>query len=112
MSFKSYYNKRNGKYESGVPDGPLEDTGISTKRTGTFVRFKPDPNVFSETEYDLETVEERLNELAFLNRGLEITLIDERISMAEAKRRRKQPEPRRRGERGRGGNDASAAVAA
>ena len=87
MSFKSYYNKRKGKYESGVPDGPLEDTGISTKRTGTFVRFKPDPNVFSETEYDLETVEERLNELAFLNRGLEITLIDERISMAEAKRR-------------------------
>lgn len=55
MSFKSYYNKRKGKYESGVPDGPLEDTGISTKRTGTFVRFKPDPNVFSETEYDLET---------------------------------------------------------
>ncbi|MFR1984036.1 MAG: hypothetical protein ACLS4Z_10300 [Christensenellaceae bacterium] len=66
--------------------------------------------MFSETEYDLETVEERLNELAFLNRGLEITLIDERISMAEAKPR-KQPEPRRRGERGRG-NDASAAVAA
>ena len=87
MSFKSYYNKRKGKYESGVPDGPLEDTGISTKRTGTFVRFKPDASVFSETEFDLEEVEERLNELAFLNRGLEITLIDERISMAEAKRR-------------------------
>lgn len=87
MSFKSYYNKRKGKYESGVPDGPLEDTGISTKRTGTFVRFKPDASVFSETEFDLEEVEERLNELAFLNRGLEVTLIDERISMAEAKRR-------------------------
>lgn len=87
MSFKSYCNKRKGKYESGVPDGPLEDTGISTKRTGTFVRFKPDASVFSETEFDLEEVEERLNELAFLNRGLEITLIDERISMAEAKRR-------------------------
>lgn len=87
MSFKSYYNKRKGKYESGVPDGPLEDTGTSTKRTGTYVHFKPDPNVFSETNFDLETVEERLNELAFLNKGLEITLIDERISMADAKRR-------------------------
>ena len=87
MSFRSFYNKRKGKYESGVPDGPLEDTGETTKRKGTFVHFKPDPNVFSETEFDLETVEERLNELAFLNRGLEITLIDERISMADAKRR-------------------------
>lgn len=87
MSFKSFYNKRKGKYESGVPDGPLEDTGVSTRRTGTFVRFKPDANVFSETDFNLETVEERLNELAFLNRGLEITLIDERISMADAKRR-------------------------
>ena len=87
MSFRSFYNKRKGKYESGVPDGPLEDTGEVTKRKGSFVHFKPDPNVFSETEFDLETVEERLNELAFLNRGLEITLIDERISMADAKRR-------------------------
>lgn len=88
MSFKSYYNKRKGKFESGVPDGPLEDTGVATKRTGSFIRFKPDPNVFSETDFNLETVEERLNELAFLNRGLEITLIDERISMAEANLRK------------------------
>lgn len=87
MSFRSYYNKRKGKYESGVPDGPLEDTGEKTKRTGTYVHFKPDANVFSETDFDLETVEERLNELAFLNKGLEITLVDERISMADAKRR-------------------------
>ena len=71
-----------------MPDGPLEDTGVATKRTGSFIRFKPDPNVFSETDFNLETVEERLNELAFLNRGLEITLIDERISMAEANLRK------------------------
>ena len=86
MSFRSSYNARKKKYESGVADGPLEDTGVSTRRTGTLVRFKPDPNVFSETDFDLETVEERLNQLAFLNKGLEITLIDERISMAEARR--------------------------
>ncbi len=88
MSFHSKYNARKKKVESGLPDGPLEDTGIKTNRQGSFIRFKPDPEVFSETDFDLETVEERLNQLAFLNRGVEITLIDERISMAEAKRTR------------------------
>ncbi len=88
MSFHARFNKRKNKWESGVPDGPLEDTGVSTRRTGTLVRFKPDANVFSEVDFDLDTVEERLNELAFLNRGIEITLIDERITMAEAKRRK------------------------
>ncbi len=86
MSFSSRYNARKKKIDSGVPDGPLVDTGVSTRRTGTIVRFKPDGNVFSETNFDLETVQERLNELAFLNKGLEITLIDERVSMAEMKR--------------------------
>ncbi|MBQ2768702.1 MAG: DNA gyrase subunit B [Clostridia bacterium] len=86
MSFHSKYNPRKKKVDSGLPDGPLEDTGISTNRKGTTVRFKPDATVFSEINYDLETVEERLKELAFLNRGVEITLIDERITMADAKR--------------------------
>ena len=88
MSFHSKYNARKKKTESGIPDGPLEDTGVSTNRKGTLVRFKPDATVFSETDFDLETVEERLRELAFLNRGLEIVLIDERITMAEARRSR------------------------
>ncbi|MBQ7879834.1 MAG: DNA topoisomerase IV subunit B, partial [Clostridia bacterium] len=88
MSFHSTYNSRKKKWESGIPDGPLVDTGVSTKRTGTLVCFKPDPNVFSETEFNMETVEERLNELAFLNRGIEITFIDERITMAEARKQR------------------------
>ena len=88
MSFHSRYNARKKKVESGLPDGPLEDTGIHTSRKGTFIRFKPDATVFSETDFELETVEERLNQLAFLNRGVEITLIDERISMAEVRRSR------------------------
>ncbi len=88
MSFHSKYNPRKKKVESGLPDGPLEDTGIKTNRQGTFVRFKPDATVFSEVDFDLETVEERLRQLAFLNKGVEITLVDERISMAEAKRTR------------------------
>ncbi len=88
MSFHSKYNPRKKKVESGLPDGPLEDTGITTNRKGTLVRFKPDGEVFSELNFDLDTVEERLRQLAFLNRGVEITLIDERITMAEAKRAR------------------------
>ncbi len=88
MSFHSKYNQRKKKIESGLPDGPLEDTGIKTNRQGSLIRFKPDANVFSETNFDLDTVEERLRQLAFLNRGVEITLIDERITMAEAKRAR------------------------
>ena len=88
MSFHSRYNARKKKIDSGLPDGPLDDTGIRTNRQGSFIRFKPDANVFSETDFDLETVEERLNELAFLNRGVEITLVDERITMAEVKRTR------------------------
>ena len=88
MSFASKYNARKKKYDSGIPDGPLVDTGLSTRRTGTFIQFKPDASVFSETEFDLDTVEERLKQLAFLNKGVEIVLTDERLSMAEAKRRR------------------------
>ena len=88
MSFHSKYNQRKKKVDSGIPDGPLEDTGIKTNRQGSYIRFKPDASVFSETNFDLETVEERLNQLAFLNRGVEITLIDERISMAEVRRSR------------------------
>ncbi|MBQ8229915.1 MAG: DNA topoisomerase IV subunit B, partial [Clostridia bacterium] len=90
MSFRSHpgTGKNKNKIISGDPDGPLEDTGIRTNRQGTFIRFKPDTRVFSETDFDLETVEERLKQLAFLNRGVEITIIDERISMAEVRRSR------------------------
>jgi DNA gyrase subunit B len=49
------------------------------KKTGTTIRFWPDPDIFSETtEFDYDIVASRLRETAFLNRGLEITLIDER----------------------------------
>lgn len=83
MRFTSFYNSRKKKVESGVPEGPLTDTKRKTKKKGTFVRFKPDKTVFSETDFNLETVRTHLQELAFLNKGVEITLVDERISMAE-----------------------------
>jgi len=83
MRFTSYYDKKKKKFESGIPEAPLKDTKIKTKKTGSFIRFKPDKNVFSETDFSLDTVSARLRELAFLNKGVEITLIDERVSMAE-----------------------------
>ncbi len=86
MSFSSKYNARKKKVDSGVPDAPLQDTGLRTNRQGSLIRFKPDATVFSEVDFDVDTVEERLRQLAFLNRGVEITLIDERLTMAEARR--------------------------
>jgi len=86
MRFTSYYDKKKKKFESGIPEAPLKDTKIKTKKTGSFIRFKPDKNVFSETDFSLETVSSRLRELAFLNKGVEITLVDERVSMAEYKK--------------------------
>lgn len=78
MSFKSYFDKKANKYMSGIADGPLVDTKKKTKKHGTLVRFKPDAAVFPVTEFNLETVSSRLNELAFLNKGLKIHLRDER----------------------------------
>lgn len=86
IRFTSYYNKKKDKYECGIPETHLQDTGIKTKKKGTFVHFKPDAKVFSETDFDLGAVSNRLQELAFLNKGLQITLTDERVTMAEMKK--------------------------
>ncbi|MGZ8630259.1 MAG: DNA topoisomerase (ATP-hydrolyzing) subunit B [Actinomycetota bacterium] len=65
-------------YERGKPLGKLAKGKASTK-TGTRVRFWPDPEVFTETlEFRFEMLAERMRELAFLNKGAEITLSDER----------------------------------
>ncbi len=83
MEFTSYYDKAKKKFESGIPTGPLRNTGVRTKRHGTFVHFMPDDAVFTTTEFSLNTIERRLNELAFLNKGVTITLTDERITENE-----------------------------
>ncbi|MFC4123950.1 DNA topoisomerase (ATP-hydrolyzing) subunit B [Nocardia rhizosphaerae] len=54
--------------------------GEPTKRTGTTIRFWADPEIFETTTYNFETVSRRLQEMAFLNKGLTITLTDERVS--------------------------------
>ena len=76
--------KREGKvwqqqYARGVPQGPLEMLG-ETNATGTRIRFKPDPTIFSMTEFSYDILANRLRELSFLNAGLSIHLRDERPS--------------------------------
>ncbi len=76
MEFHSYYDPKKKKIISGAPVGPLEDTKQKTDKHGTFIRFKPDPKVFETVEFNLETIAKRLRELAFLNKGLSIHLVD------------------------------------
>ncbi|MDD5711409.1 MAG: ATP-binding protein, partial [Smithellaceae bacterium] len=64
-------------YVRGVPTGPLEMIG-KTKARGTKVTFTPDPEIFEETEFSFDILSNRLRELAFLNSGVHITLIDDR----------------------------------
>jgi DNA gyrase subunit B len=65
-------------YTRGVPDFDLKVIG-ETDKTGTEIRFKADAEIFTETtEYDIEVLQKRIKELAFLNKGLEINLFDER----------------------------------
>jgi DNA gyrase subunit B len=68
-------------YDRSVP-GELKQ-GSESKKTGTTIRFWADPDIFETTVYDFETVARRLQEMAFLNKGLTIDLIDERVTADE-----------------------------
>src|SRR5690606_19261417 len=76
--------KRDGKiYEIGFERGnrtdPLKEVGkVPPRETGTTVSFKPDPEIFPDTDYSFDTLSNRLRELAFLNKGVRLTLTDER----------------------------------
>src|SRR4030081_606700 len=75
-------------YSKGEPTIKLKKTG-ATKKRGTKVHFLPDKSIFTATEYNYDTLAQRLRELAFLNKGLLITLTDERntdTKTGEAKR--------------------------
>lgn len=69
--------KYNQRYERGQVMYPLKETG-ETDKTGTEVIFLPDKEIFEETVFDFEILRERLREIAFLTKGLKITLIDKR----------------------------------
>ncbi len=71
------------RYERGETKTPLEARGL-TQRRGTKVTFKPDPTIFTETTtFSRDTLAKRLRELAFLNKGIAITIADERTSESE-----------------------------
>jgi DNA gyrase subunit B len=69
-------------FSCGDPISELRKSGTSKKR-GTKVHFLPDRTIFTATEYNYDTLAQRLRELAFLNKGLEITLTDERTADAK-----------------------------
>ena len=66
-------------YSKGIPQNKIKKTG-STKKRGTKVHFLPDKEIFTVTEYNFDTLAQRLRELAFLNKGLIIVLTDERAT--------------------------------
>ncbi|MGO1924686.1 MAG: DNA topoisomerase (ATP-hydrolyzing) subunit B [Brachybacterium tyrofermentans] len=68
-------------YSRGVPQVELEK-GEETDETGTTISFWADDEIFDETEYDFETLRKRFQQMAFLNKGLRITLTDERATEA------------------------------
>jgi DNA gyrase subunit B len=69
-------------YSKGQAQTKLKKTG-TTKKRGTRIHFLPDKEIFTVTEYNFDTLAQRLRELAFLNKGLEITLTDERQTDAK-----------------------------
>src|SRR5215469_11213353 len=76
-------------YSKGDPTSKLKKAGVAKVKTGTKVHFLPDKSIFTVTEYNYDTLAQRLRELAFLNKGLIITLTDERATdskTGEAKR--------------------------
>lgn len=83
MDFKSWVDKKTGKVHAGVPSGPLENTKVPTKKTGTFIRFKPDPTMFESVEFNAEVIARRLRELAFLNKGIKLKFVDNRTKTPE-----------------------------
>lgn len=72
------------EYRKGIPQYDVKVVG-DTDITGTRTTFKPDTDIFTETiEYDYETLQNRIRELAFLNKGIEITLADERSGVSNS----------------------------
>src|SRR5215469_615361 len=70
-------------YSKGQATSKLKKTGVAKVKTGTKVHFTPDTEIFSATEYNYDTLAQRLRELAFLNKGLLISLTDERTMDAK-----------------------------
>ena len=85
MRFETVWDEKEKKWHAGKPVGGLEKLG-NTRKRGTLVRFMPDENIFTEDHrFNSETVSRRLRELAYLNKGLKITFVDERAKEDDKK---------------------------
>jgi DNA gyrase subunit B len=71
------------EYQKGIPKAPLAKAGKAGKKTGTKITFKPDGTIMDVVTFNYDTLAQRLRELAFLNKGLTITLTDEREDPAK-----------------------------
>ncbi|MDR0896910.1 MAG: type IIA DNA topoisomerase subunit B [Oscillospiraceae bacterium] len=78
MAFSSGYDAKEKKVLAGIPDGAIERVG-NTRKRGTRVTFLPDDSIFEDVAFNGETVVNRLRELAYLTRGVQITFVDERV---------------------------------
>lgn len=76
---KIYYQK----YERGIPVCPVQELG-ETNKQGTEIRFSADSEIFETTIYSFDTLSNRLRELAFLNKGITITITDDRLSVTKS----------------------------
>ncbi|MHA6481586.1 DNA topoisomerase (ATP-hydrolyzing) subunit B [Paenibacillus sp. strain BS8-2] len=84
VQVKLHGNLYQQEYRRGVPQYDIKIIGES-QETGTTVTFQPDPEIFTDTTvYDYETLQSRIRELAFLNKGIEITLTDERTGVSNS----------------------------
>jgi len=70
-------------YQHGVPDAPLA-RGAATNETGTTITFWPNTEIFETVEFDYDTLRTRFQQMAFLNKGLLLTITDERVAAIEA----------------------------
>ena len=83
-SWLSVKVRRNGKlyqqdYKQGIPQGAVAEVGkAKTKDTGTTIDFLPDKEIFDKISYDFDTLSERLREMAYLNKGVEISIYEEK----------------------------------
>jgi DNA gyrase subunit B len=71
------------EYRAGVPQAPVERVGDTTERNGTTITFLTDSTIFTTLAYNFDTLAQRFREMAYLTKGLSITLVDERPGPGE-----------------------------
>ncbi len=84
MEFES--KEINGEVKGGIPKYQLIDTGEKTDKHGSRIRFMPDKRIFETTVFQFEMIARRLKDLAFLNKGVRIKLVDERVAVGDGYR--------------------------